>query len=103
MTTRAGKWLWRRLGGEVGDDDQPRPHDDDLVVIFTGIPERARFVKDRLEEAGFVIVANARVADPRGFAVEMGVSAKPSEVDLEIRRGDFSQAKAILDDRIRLA
>src|SRR4051812_17805671 len=96
MSTRLGRWFWKRLGGEVGDDGEPKPSDDDLLVVFTGIPERARFVRSRLEANGFTVRANARVADPRALAVDMGVSAKPSEVDLEVRRGDYSRAEEIV-------
>jgi hypothetical protein len=97
MTTRAGKWFSKQLGGDVDDDGTVRPGDNDPVVIFTGIPERARGVKAHLETAGFSITTNARVADPRVLAADMGVSPKPSLVNLEIRAGDFERAMLVLN------
>ncbi len=97
MTSRVGSWFWKRLGGRVDENGERQPDDEDPVVIFTGIPERARVVRDRLESAGFTVVANARVADPRGLAVDMGVSPRPSEVQLEIRSGDLARARQVLE------
>ena len=97
MTSRAGSWFWRRLGGQVDDRGLLLPDDTDPVVIFTGIPERARLVRDELEAAGCPVVANARVADPRGLAVDLGVSPRPSEVQLEIRSVDVEKAKRVLE------
>jgi hypothetical protein len=97
MTSRVGSWFWKRLGGQVDDDGELRPDDEDPLVIFSGTPERARRVKDQLEAHGFEVVANARVADPRGLAVDLGVSPRPSDVQLEIRSADYARATAVLD------
>lgn len=97
MTSRVSTWFWKVLGGQVSEDGTPEPHEDDPVVIFTGPPDEARRVRQDLEGAGFTVTANARVADDRPLAVDLGTSAKPSMVSVEIRAGDLERATRHLD------
>lgn len=97
MISRLRAWWWRRLGGNVDAEGVLRPDADDPVIVFRGIPERARPVKERLEAAGFEVTANALVADPRALAVDLGVSPRPSEVALEVRAADADRARVVVE------
>ncbi len=94
--TSVRAWFWKLVGGNVDADGVLRPDDDDPVVVFSGPPEEARAVKASLGAAGFSVEANARVADPRALAADLGVSARPSLVTLEVRAADVERAREVL-------
>lgn len=97
MISRLRAWWWRRLGGHVDAEGLLLPDEDDPVIVFRGIAERARPVKERLEAAGFEVTANALVADPRPAANQYGVSPRPSEVALEVRAADADRARVVVE------